>query len=87
MEEFIVDEKIYYLAGEIKLTGRTLSKRNYSDVAYGQEYDFEVSAETIDEQGERYTFYWIVSQVKGVSFDLNNLDINRTPKRIEKKEV
>lgn len=40
-QEIVVNDKVYFLTGEIYPTGRLLlSKRNYRDVNYGEEYDF-----------------------------------------------
>ena len=61
-QEIIVNDKVYFLTGEIYPTGRSLSNnRNYRDVNYGEEYDFEVAAEAVDEQGLTYILYWIVT--------------------------
>lgn len=82
-QEIIVNDKVYFLTGEIYPTGRSLSNnRNYRDVNYGEEYDFEVAAEAVDEQGLTYILYWIVTETKGAGFDWDSLDLNREPQRI-----
>lgn len=82
-QEIIVNDKVYFLTGEIYPTGRSLSNnRNYRDVNYGEEYDFEVAAEAVDEQGLTYILYWIVTETKGTGFDWDGLDLNREPQRI-----
>jgi len=82
-QEIVVNDKVYLLTGEIYPTGRSLSNnRNYRDVNYGEEYDFEVAAEAVDEQGLTYIIYWIVTETKGAGFDWDSLDLNREPQRI-----
>ena len=38
---------------------------NYNDASDGDEYDFEMSAGAIDQEGNEYTAYWIFTGRKG----------------------
>lgn len=53
---------------------------NYNDACTDEEYDFEMSASAIDEEGNCYEIFWIFTGIKGEddyeldSYDYNNID-------------
>lgn len=80
METIEFNGKSYTLTTDADFTNGVLNyPKNYNDVEEGEEFDFEMSASATDEEGNRYTVYWIFSDIKGDqkeldSFDYDNID-------------
>lgn len=64
---YTVDGKRYALTQDAQPTSRLFSDGhvNFNDVADGETYDEEWSAQAIDEIGNRFTVYWIFENTKG----------------------
>ena len=58
--------KVYTLTSEAEPTSRHLPSNytNYNDAVEGELYDFETSAEAIDENGSECIVYWIFENEK-----------------------
>jgi len=70
--------KEYQLTGEADFTNRCLpGPWNLNDVQMGEEYQFEMSAPAVDEQGKIYKVTWIFWKVKGEEFELDSLDYDK----------
>lgn len=63
----IFDGQEYALTNDADYTGRLLPGGfiNYIEAKDGEAYDFEMSARSIDKDGNEYTAYWIFSGRKG----------------------
>lgn len=61
------DGREFALTGHADHTSRLLpgGYTNYTDAADGDEYDFEMSAGAIDQDGNEYKVYWIFTGQKG----------------------
>lgn len=69
------ENKTYTLINDAEHTGRLLPyPKNYHEVAFGEEYDFEMSAIAEDEDGNRYEVLWIFSDTKGDEKELDCFD-------------
>jgi len=68
--------KTYTLTSEADFTSRWLPGEytNYVDATQGDEYDFEMSASAVDEDGNECTVYWIFSDTKGEEAELDTFD-------------
>ena len=82
METIEFKGKSYTLTTEADFTNGVLNyPKNYNDVEQGEEFDFEMSASAVDAEGNKYTVYWLFTDIKGESekeldsFDY--YDINR----------
>lgn len=70
--------KEYQLTSEADFTNRQLPGNwNFNDVEEGEEYQFEMSASAVDEQGKEYQVTWIFWKVKGEDFELDSLDYDK----------
>lgn len=70
--------KEYILTMDAVTTGRQLNNgQDFNDKSEGEIYEFEMSADAIDEQGKSYTVYWIFENEKGEGGkDLDEFDYN-----------
>ena len=70
------DGKKYTLTRDADYTSRLLpgGYTNYVDAAEGDEYDFEMGASAVDEDGNECTVYWIFSATKGDVAELDAYD-------------
>jgi hypothetical protein len=48
-----------------------------NDVEEGEEYQFEMAADAIDERGNECKVIWIFWKVKGEDWELENLDYDK----------
>lgn len=55
-------------------TNRMLYSNNMHEVEEGETFEAEMSAEGIDEEGNRVVVYWIFSFIKGAETDLDCLN-------------
>lgn len=57
----------YALTSQADHTSRLLpgGYTNYNDARDGEAYDFEMSAQAIDRNGDEYTVYWLFEGIKG----------------------
>lgn len=46
-------------------SGRALPYQNYQDLEEGEPYDFEMVADAVDMQGNKYRVTWLFTGVKG----------------------
>lgn len=73
--------KTYTLTTDADFTGRLLEGGYTNYHEDNEEYDFEMSARATDAEGNKYTVYWLFTDIKGESekeldsFDY--YDINR----------
>lgn len=81
MEKITFAGKEYTLTTDADFTNGVLNyPKNYNDVEEGEEFDFQMSAQAIDSEGNKYTVYWIFSDIKGDnqkeldSFDYDNVN-------------
>ena len=70
----------YTLTSDAGLTSRFLEfNNNHTDVQDGEEFDFEMSANAVDNKGNEYIVYWIFTDVKGKnekeSLDMFDYDV------------
>lgn len=65
--EVIHSERYYALVDQADYTNRLLPSgyTNYNDAKDGEPYDFEMSANAIDRNGNEYTAYWMFEGIKG----------------------
>jgi hypothetical protein len=70
------DGKKYTLTNAADYTGRLLpgGYTNYVNAENGENYDFEMSASAVDEDGVECTVYWIFSDTKGDEDPLDTYD-------------
>lgn len=67
--------KTYTLTTEAEVSNRLLPyPKNYHEVEMGEEYDFEMTAKAIDENGDEYLVSWIFSDIKGDEREYDSLD-------------
>ena len=67
--------KNYMLITEAVMTGRLLPyPKNYHEVKTGEEFDFEMAAKAVDENGVRYEVIWIFRDIKGEEADNYDFD-------------
>lgn len=67
--------KNYTLTTDAVMTDRLLPyPKNYHEVADGEEYDFEMTAKAVDDEGNEYLVSWIFTDVKGEEMELDCLD-------------
>lgn len=72
----------YALTSDADHTNRLLPGNyiNFVDAAEGDAYDFEMSADAIDSEGNQYTVYWLFEGIKGEgdheldSYDYSDVD-------------
>lgn len=65
----------YTLQTDADYTNRLLPfNTNYNDVEYGEEFEFEMSADAKDENGKECTVYWILKATKGSEDELDHFD-------------
>lgn len=75
MTQITFENKTYTLINDAEHTSRLLPyPKNYHEVAYGEEYDFEMRAIAEDEDGNRYEVLWIFSDTKGDEKELDCFD-------------
>lgn len=76
--------KEYQLTGDADFTGRQLpGDWNMNDVQDGEEYQFEMSAPAVGEDGKRYRVYWIFWVAKGEDWELDSLDYDKVDRVAE----
>ena len=69
------NDKNYTLITEAVMTGRLLPyPKNYHEVTAGEEFDFEMTAKAVDENGVRYEVAWMFSDIKGEEADNYDFD-------------
>lgn len=73
--------KTYTLTTDAQPSSRLLPHpKNYHEVEMGEEYDFEMTAKAVDENGDEYLVSWIFTEIKGEesegydNFDYDNVD-------------
>ena len=67
--------KTYTLVNDAYETDRHLNyPKNLQDVEEGEEYDFEMECEAVDDDGNEYKVRWIFSAIKGDDLDLSDYD-------------
>lgn len=68
--------KVYILTSAADYTSRLLpgGYTNYVDAVEGDEYEFEMSASAVYEDGVEYTVYWIFSATKDDEAPLDAYD-------------
>lgn len=67
--------KTYTLTDWAELSGRLLPyPKNFHEVGEGEEYDFEMAAPAVDDEGNKYSVRWIVSAIKGEECDLDGFN-------------
>lgn len=65
----------YTLTDDVVLSSRLLPyPRNYHEVDFGEEYDFEMIAKAVGQDGQKYMVSWIFTNIKGDECDLDNYD-------------
>lgn len=68
----------YQLTGEADFTNRCLPGNwNLNDVQDGEEYQFEMAAPAVDDQGKECKVIWIFWKVKGEEFELDSLEYDK----------
>lgn len=67
--------KTYTLTTDAEPSSRLLPyPKNYHEMETGEEYDFEMIAKAVDDEGNEYYVSWIFSEVKGEELELDCLD-------------
>lgn len=62
--------KTYTLITEAEPSGSLLDyPKNYHEVEIGEEFDFEMVAKAVDEEGNKYEVRWIFTDIKGEESD------------------
>lgn len=70
--------KIYKLTADADFTGRQLDGPwNMNDVQEGEEYQFEMAASAVGEDGKKCKVVWIFWKVKGEEWELDELDYDK----------
>lgn len=74
------DGKFYTVTTDAVTTNRVLNNgQDYNDKGDGEIYEFEMSADAIDPEGNGYIVYWVFEDVKGdggkESLDLFDYDV------------
>lgn len=74
--------KEYHLQTEAEIDNRIIPGAvNFNDAGDDEEYEFEMSAKAIDDEGHTYTVYWIFTDIKGENGreldSFNYGDVNR----------
>lgn len=78
--------KEYSLTSEAVTTGRSLNNgQNFNDKSDGETYEFEMSADAIDEYGNACRVCWIFEDIKGENGqdDLSNFDYDKVDRVVE----
>lgn len=71
------EDKKYILTSQADHTNRLLPyQKNYHEVEENEEFDFEMSAGAVDENGNEFIIYWIFSDIKGNEAELDSFDYN-----------
>ena len=67
--------KEYILISQADFTNRLFNHMsNYHQVDDGEEFEFEMSAQAVDIEGNKYTVYWRFTDVKGDQKELDTFD-------------
>ena len=67
--------KTYILTDWAEPSSRLLPyPKNIHEVAEGEEYDFEMVAPAIDDEGNDFSVHWIFSTIKGEDCELDNFN-------------
>ena len=60
------ESETYTLTDQAEPTSRLLPyPKNYHEVEMGEEYDYEMMATAVNDEGEGFYVYWILSDIKG----------------------
>ncbi|AUS03582.1 hypothetical protein [Paenibacillus larvae] len=79
----VVEGKEFKLTGDADFTNRVLGGwyTDFNDASEGEEYQFEMSAPGLDNEGNEVTVYWIFTDIKGEKgkesldeYDYDNVD-------------
>ncbi|MFA5300498.1 MAG: hypothetical protein WC389_20110 [Lutibacter sp.] len=80
MNSIIFGNKEYKLISEADYSNRVLTYQDFNSVEIGDNFDFEMVAKAIGEDGEEYNVFWIFTDTKGEEQELDCFDysiINR----------
>lgn len=61
----VYNKNEYILVEQADFTNRLLPNSNYHDAADGEEYEFEMGANAIDAEGNKYFVTYIFTNIKG----------------------
>lgn len=65
--------KTYWLKAQAEMTNR-LMQNAYHEASEGEEYEFEMSSDATDEEGNEYVVYWVFEDIKGEEIELDMYD-------------